>query len=73
MNLENGFIGWSAELMANNTGPAFTEGENWFTVLGVYFPTVTGVMAGISKLNISLFFSSGELWFVFKFNNVYLF
>ena len=35
--------------MANNTGPAFTEGYNWFTVLGVYFPTVTGVMAGISN------------------------
>ncbi|XP_046637935.1 solute carrier family 12 member 8-like [Daphnia pulicaria] len=47
-DLENGFIGWSTELMANNTGPAFTEGENWFTVLGVYFPTVTGVMAGIN-------------------------
>ncbi len=38
--------------MANNTGPAFTEGYNWFTVLGVYFPTVTGVMAGISKFPI---------------------
>lgn len=51
--------------MANNTGPAFTEGENWFTVLGVYFPTVTGVMAGISKFNklISL---------RFKFNSFYL-
>lgn len=40
-------MGWSTELMVNNTGPAFTEGNNWFTVLGVYFPTVTGVMAGI--------------------------
>lgn len=47
-DLESGFVGWSTELMANNTGPAFTEGENWFTVLGVYFPTVTGVMAGIN-------------------------
>ena len=35
-------------LMMNNTGPAFEEGNNWFTVLGVYFPTVTGVMAGIN-------------------------
>jgi len=32
----------------NNTGPEFTDGNNWFTVLGVYFPTVTGVMAGIN-------------------------
>jgi len=40
-------MGWSAELMTNNTAPAFTDGNNWFTVLGVYFPTVTGVMAGI--------------------------
>ncbi len=51
--------------MANNTGPAFTEGENWFTVLGVYFPTVTGVMAGISKLK--LFIN------LFYFYDVYLF
>ena len=45
--------------MANNTGPAFTEGYNWFTVLGVYFPTVTGVMAGISNFphNLSVNFS----------------
>lgn len=42
--------------MANNTGPAFTEGYNWFTVLGVYFPTVTGVMAGISKLFVKTYF-----------------
>ncbi len=34
--------------MMNNTGPAFVDGNNWFTVLGVYFPTVTGVMAGIN-------------------------
>jgi len=34
--------------MANNTGPAFDESNNFFTVLGVYFPTVTGVMAGIN-------------------------
>ena len=45
--LESGFYGWSTEIMTNNTGPAFTDGNNWFTVLGVYFPTVTGVMAGI--------------------------
>ena len=35
-------------VLANNTGPAFIDGNNFFTVLGVYFPTVTGVMAGIN-------------------------
>ena len=48
ISLESGFIGWSTEIFVNNTGPEFTDGNNFFTVLGVYFPTVTGVMAGIN-------------------------
>ena len=40
--------GWSAVTWANNTRPGYTEDNNWFTVLGVFFPTVTGIMAGIN-------------------------
>jgi len=47
-DFDSGFIGWNTDIFMNNTGPAFTDGNNWFTVLGVYFPTVTGVMAGIN-------------------------
>ena len=45
---ENGFTGWSYENIANNTFPDYLEGYNWFTVFGVFFPTVTGIMAGIN-------------------------
>jgi potassium/chloride transporter 8 len=37
-----------AENLANNTFPDFQEDNNWFTVFGVFFPTVTGIMAGIN-------------------------
>lgn len=29
-------------------GSDYTDGYDWFTVFGVFFPTVTGVMAGIN-------------------------
>jgi potassium/chloride transporter 8 len=45
---ENGFLGWKAEIFVNNTFPDFQEDNNWFTVFGVFFPTVTGIMAGIN-------------------------
>jgi len=45
---DNGFTGWMAENFVNNTFPEFQEGNNWFTVFGVFFPTVTGIMAGIN-------------------------
>lgn len=34
--------------MVNNTWPSYTEGYNWFTVFGVFFPTVTGILSGIN-------------------------
>ncbi|XP_066938133.1 solute carrier family 12 member 8 [Macrobrachium rosenbergii] len=43
-----GVTGWSAETWKNNTSPGYTSGTTWFTVLGVFFPTVTGIMAGIN-------------------------
>lgn len=43
-----GFDGWLSGNMANNTWPEYEEGYNWFTVFGVFFPTVTGVLSGIN-------------------------
>ncbi|KAG8238411.1 hypothetical protein J437_LFUL011588 [Ladona fulva] len=45
---ESGFDGWLTGNFANNTFPGYQDGYNWFTVFGVFFPTVTGVMAGIN-------------------------
>lgn len=43
-----GFTGWSTENLKNNMFPYYQEGYSWFTVFGVFFPTVTGVLAGIN-------------------------
>ncbi|XP_066542897.1 solute carrier family 12 member 8 [Hoplias malabaricus] len=45
---EHGFIGYSGELLGNNTLPDYTDGETFFTVFGVFFPAATGVMAGFN-------------------------
>nr|XP_045609919.1 solute carrier family 12 member 8-like [Procambarus clarkii] len=45
---EPGVTGWSGVTWANNTSPGYTSGTSWFTVLGVFFPSVTGIMAGIN-------------------------
>ncbi|XP_053628743.1 solute carrier family 12 member 8 isoform X1 [Cherax quadricarinatus] len=45
---EPGVTGWSAVTWTNNTSPGYTQGTSWFTVLGVFFPSVTGIMAGIN-------------------------
>jgi len=34
--------------MRNNSHPALQAGETFFTVFGVFFPTATGVMAGVN-------------------------
>lgn len=34
--------------MANNTWPDYQDGYTWFTVFGVFFPTITGILAGIN-------------------------
>lgn len=43
----HGFLGYSGELVRNNTDPSF-GGKTFFSVFGVFFPTVTGVAAGIN-------------------------
>merc|ERR1711963_1317608 len=32
----------------NNSKPAYSNGHDWFSVFGVFFPALTGVMAGIN-------------------------
>ncbi|KAL0278950.1 UNVERIFIED_CONTAM: hypothetical protein PYX00_000620 [Menopon gallinae] len=47
-NAAAGFTGWLTENLANNVSPDYKGGYNSFTVFGVFFPTITGVMAGIN-------------------------
>ncbi|XP_048202757.1 solute carrier family 12 member 8 [Perognathus longimembris pacificus] len=44
----HGFIGYSPELLQNNTLPDYSPGESFSTVFGVFFPAATGVMAGFN-------------------------
>ncbi|XP_076276652.1 solute carrier family 12 member 8-like [Lasioglossum baleicum] len=48
VNIEAGFEGWFSGNLRNNTFPNYQNGYSWFTVFGVFFPTVTGVLAGIN-------------------------
>ncbi|XP_011309934.1 solute carrier family 12 member 8 [Fopius arisanus] len=43
-----GFEGWLSGNFRNNTFSSYQNGCSWFTVFGVFFPTVTGVLAGIN-------------------------
>ncbi|KAG1670089.1 Solute carrier family 12 member 8 [Nymphon striatum] len=45
---KNGVTGYSALNFNYNSNPKFSKDNNWFTVFGVFFPTVTGVFAGIN-------------------------
>ncbi|KAG8431460.1 hypothetical protein GDO86_018643 [Hymenochirus boettgeri] len=45
---EHGFVGYSADLLRNNTFPDYSPGESFFTVFGVFFPAATGVMVGFN-------------------------
>ncbi|KAM9305188.1 solute carrier family 12 member 8 [Gastrophryne carolinensis] len=45
---DHGFVGYSYDLLKNNTFPDYTPGESFFTVFGVFFPAATGVMAGFN-------------------------
>lgn len=41
-------VGYSVENFRNNSGPDYINNENWFTVFGVFFPAMTGILAGIN-------------------------
>ncbi|XP_030066403.1 solute carrier family 12 member 8 isoform X2 [Microcaecilia unicolor] len=45
---EHGFVGYSEELLRNNTFADYSPGETFFTVFGVFFPAATGVMVGFN-------------------------
>ncbi|KAG9468987.1 hypothetical protein GDO78_021461 [Eleutherodactylus coqui] len=45
---DHGFVGYSEELLYNNTFPDYSPEESFFTVFGVFFPAATGVMAGFN-------------------------
>ena len=46
--LAAGFTGYRSENMENNAPPKFSDNQNFFTVFGVFFPSATGVLAGIN-------------------------
>lgn len=43
-----GFKGWGTGLFFDNLYSQYSDGTTWFTVFGVFFPTITGVLAGIN-------------------------
>lgn len=43
-----GFTGYSADNMEKNAPPKFSDDQNFFSVFGVFFPSATGVLAGIN-------------------------
>lgn len=45
---DNGFDGWGSGNFVENLWPQYKEGITWFTVFGVFFPTITGVLSGIN-------------------------
>ncbi|XP_073989746.1 solute carrier family 12 member 8 isoform X1 [Rhodnius prolixus] len=44
----SGFMGWWSGQLSNNLYPSYFDGYNWYTVFGVFFPTITGILAGIN-------------------------
>ena len=36
----------SGHIFIQNFGPAFTEGEDFFSVFSIFFPAATGILAG---------------------------
>lgn len=43
-----GFVGLDLNLFKTNFGPAYREGENFFSVFAVFFPAATGILAGVN-------------------------
>lgn len=43
-----GFVGLDLNLFKENFGPAYREGENFFSVFAVFFPAATGILAGVN-------------------------
>lgn len=67
---------FDVELLTENLHPHFTEGESLFTMFALFFPAVTGIMAGANMSgdleNPSRSIPKGTLWAVFATALVYL-
>jgi amino acid transporter len=37
---------WSPQLLAENMGGSYADGQNYWTMFAIFFPAVTGIMAG---------------------------
>ena len=44
----DGVTGYNDINFVNNSGAAYAHGENFFTIFGLFFATVTGILAGIN-------------------------
>ncbi|XP_048251115.1 solute carrier family 12 member 8-like [Haliotis rufescens] len=47
-DVENGVIGYTERNFLNNSGPSYAPGEDFFSIFGLFFATVTGILAGIN-------------------------
>lgn len=45
---EHGVTGFSLLNLRNNSGPDYLPGENFLSIFGLFFSTVTGILAGIN-------------------------
>lgn len=45
---EKGFQGWGSGFFFDNLQPQYQDSVTWFVVFGVFFPTITGILAGIN-------------------------
>ncbi|XP_053391021.1 LOW QUALITY PROTEIN: solute carrier family 12 member 8-like, partial [Mercenaria mercenaria] len=45
---EHGVTGYQEFNLHNNSGPAYLPGETFFSIFGLFFSTVTGILAGIN-------------------------
>ncbi|XP_076456683.1 solute carrier family 12 member 8-like [Babylonia areolata] len=45
---EEGVTGYREVNFLNNSGPDYAEGEGFFSIFGLFFATVTGILAGIN-------------------------
>ncbi|KAK3600460.1 hypothetical protein CHS0354_013016 [Potamilus streckersoni] len=41
-----GVVGYNAHTFTTNFGPGFTEGNSFFSVFAIFFPSATGILAG---------------------------
>ncbi len=46
--LGGAIAGWEAETFQSNWKPDYTEGHNFWIIFAIYFPAVTGIMAGVN-------------------------